>query len=207
MDKLKEMFERLPKWAKIGLPIVAAVLIIYVIYKNKGTTSGTLQEATVGTADTGSGSSSGSAPSDTGSGLPSTIEIIIPGPVTPVTTVTPGVTTTTPSPKHNPQAASPKEIALANHWAAQTAKDARKFGVKNPGTVKATANMTEAQATAAAARNKGTAEGLAAKAHYHAPAKVTTKSRTVAVSHVASKGSNKESPKKGTPASVKELKK
>ena|ERR1035437_9940809 len=191
MDKIKELFERLPKWARIGLPIVLAVLIIYVIYKNKGSAStSTLTEPAYGAASTDSGSSSG---------LPATSD----------NTTTPAVipTVVTPSPKHNPQMASAAEIKWANHWGAQDAKNARKFGVNNPGSAKANANMTEAQAAAAGQRNKGIAEGLAAKAHYHAPAKVTTKSRTVAVSHVASKGSNKESPKKGTPASVKELKK
>ena len=173
MDKLKEMFERLPKWAKIGLPVVLAVLIIYVIYKNKGSASSTLTEAATGTADTGSSS-----------GLPATTS----------DTSTPVVI-----PTHNPQMASAAEIKWANHWAAQDAKNARKFGVKNPGSAKANANMTEAQAAAAGQRNKGIAEGLAAKAHYHAPAKVTTKSRTVVVSHVTAKGSNKESPKKGAP--------
>jgi hypothetical protein len=170
MDKLKEMFERLPKWARIGLPIVLAVLIIYVIYKNKGSASSTLTEPAVGTADSGSSSGLPATSSD------STTPAVIP-------------TTVTPSPKHNPQMASAAEIKWANHWAAQDAKNARKFGVKNPGSAKANANMTEAQAAAAGQRNKGIAEGLAAKAHYHAPAKVTTKSRTVAVSHVAVKSS------------------
>ena len=180
MDKFKEMFERLPKWAKIGLPVVLAVLIIYVIYKNKGSASSTLTEAATGTADTGSSSGLPATTSDTST------PVVIP-------------TVVTPSPKHNPQMASAAEIKWANHWAAQDAKNARKFGVKNPGSAKANANMTEAQAAAAGQRNKGIAEGLAAKAHYHAPAKVATKSRTVAVSHVAAKGSNKESPKKGAP--------
>jgi hypothetical protein len=179
MDKLKEMFERLPKWAKIGLPILAAVLIVYVIYKNKGTSSGTLTEATVGSADTG-GSSSGSAPD---AGLPSTV---------PVGSVVPPAV-------HHPSKASAVELAYAAHWAEQARKNASKLGVKTPVTSKTNANMTEAQVRRDAAYNKGIAEGLAAKAHYHAPAKVPTKSRTVAVSHVAAKGSNKESPKKGAP--------
>ena len=186
MDKLKEMFERLPKWAKIGVPIIIVAGIAYYIYKNKSSASSTLTEPAVGTADSSSGLPATSSDSTT--------PAVIPTPVT-------------PSPKHNPQMASAAEIKWANSWAAQDAKNAKKFGVKNPGSAKANANMTEAQANAAGQRNKGIAEGLAAKAHYHAPAKVTTKSRTVAVSHVASKGSNKESPKKGAPASVKGLKK
>jgi hypothetical protein len=185
MDKIKELFERLPKWARIGLPIVLAVLIIYVIYKNKGSaSSSTLSVPAVGAADSGSSS-----------GLPATSD----------NTTTPAVipTVVTPSPKHNPQMASAAEIKWANHWGAQDAKNARKFGVNNPGSAKANANMTEAQAAAAGQRNKGIAEGLAAKAHYHAPAKVTTKSRTVAVSHVANKASGKEGPKRGNPAPLK----
>ena len=159
MDKLKDMFERLPKWAKIGLPIIIVAGIAYYIYKNKSSASSTLTEPAVGTADSSSG-------------LPATSS-----------------DSTTPSPKHNPQMASAAEIKWANHWGTQAAKDAKKFGLKNPAEAKANANMTEAQAAAAGQRNKGIAEGLAAKAHYHAPAKVTTKSRTVAVSHIGVKAS------------------
>ena len=146
MDKLKEMFERLPKWAKIGLPILAAVLVVYVIYKNKSSASSTLTEAATGTADTSADS-----------GLPSTSPDTA-GPDTPVIP-----TPVTPSPKHNPQKASPKEIKLANHWAAQAAKNARSKGVKAPIAAKANKSMTEAQVTAAYQRNKGAATGIAAK--------------------------------------------
>ena len=145
MDKLKEMFERLPKWAKIGLPILAAVLVVYVIYKNKGSTSGTLTEAAVGSADTGS--------SD---GLPatnpddSTDPAVIPTPVT-------------PSPKHNPQAASVAETKYAAHWAEQARKNAKADHVKAPALTKVTPKMTERQAQKAAIHNKGVAQGLAAK--------------------------------------------
>jgi hypothetical protein len=169
MDKLKEMFERLPKWAKIGLPIIAAVIVVYVIYKNKGSSSsGTLQEATVGTADTGgAGSSSGSADDGGGStdpGLPSTVvpdvKTVVGPPIDPV--ILPAVPATN-SPKHTPEKAQPKEIALAAHWAAQAKKNAKAAGVKVPATSKPTKKMTEAQATADYEHNKGIAQGLAAK--------------------------------------------
>jgi hypothetical protein len=204
MDKLKEMFERLPKWAKIGLPIIAAVLVVYVIYKNKGTTSGTLQEATVGSADTSG--SSGGTPSDGGGstdpGLPSTVVDKTPtgppiGDVVLPSIVAPAANT---SQKHTPEKAQPAEIALAAHWAAQAAKNAKKAGVKAPATAKADSSMTEAQAVADYQRNKGIAEGLAAKGAKHTTtshATVATKSRTVPVSHVVAP--KKESPKKGAP--------
>ena len=146
MDKLKEMFERMPKWAKIGLPIIAAVVVVYVIYKNKGSASSTLSEPAVGSAETSADS-----------GLPSTS----PDNPTPDAPVIP--TPVTPSPKHNPQKASAAEIKLSNHWAAQAAKNAKARGVKTPATAKANKNMTEAQATAAYQRNKGIAAGIAAK--------------------------------------------
>ena len=187
MDKLKEMFERLPKWAKIGLPIIIVAGIAYYIYKNKGTSSGTLTEATVGSADTG-GSSSGSAPDP---GLPSTNPDII----LPASIVSPAIPIS--SPKHTPEKAQPAEIKLAAHWAAQAAKNARKAGVKVPATSKPNSSMTEAQATADYEHNKGIAQGLAAKHTTTHPATVTTKSRTVAVSHKAV--TKKESPKKAAP--------
>ena len=183
MDKLKEMFERLPKWAKIGLPILAAVLVVYVIYKNKGTASGTLTEATVGSADTG-GSSSGSAPD---AGLPSTV---------PVGSVVPPAV-------HHPSNASAVELAYASHWADQARKNASKLGVKTPVTSKTNANMTEAQVRRDAAYNKGIAEGLAArmaKSTGKSTKVVSSKSRTVATAHVANPV--KESPKKSVPRAV-----
>jgi hypothetical protein len=207
MDKLKEMFEKLPKWAKIGLPIIAAVLIVYVIYKNKSSSSSsTLSEPAVGTADSGtstgastdSGSSSDTTTTDKGTGLPSTINVVLPG--TP--DVTPAVST---SPKHTPEMAQPAEIKLAAHWAAQAAKNAKKAGVKVPATSKPTSSMTEAQATADYEHNKGIAQGLAAKHTTTHPATVTTKSRTVAVSHKAP--SKKESPKKAAPKPAEKVKK
>jgi hypothetical protein len=201
MDKLKEMFERLPKWAKIGLPIIAAVLIVYVIYKNKSSSSSsTLSEPAVGTASTDSGSSGGT-PSDSSGGLPSTVQ---PWYVNPVPEPDVPVPATT-SPKHTPEMAQPAEIALAAHWAAQAAKNAKKAGVKVPATSKPTSSMTEAQATADYEHNKGIAQGLAAKHTTTHPATVTTKSRTVAVSHKAP--SKKESPKKAAPKPAEKAKK
>jgi hypothetical protein len=144
MDKLKEMFERLPKWAKIGLPIIILAGIAYYIYKNKSSASSTLTEAATGSADTGS--------SD---GLPATTDDSTTTP-----TVTPAVTT---SPKHTPEMAQPAMIKLAAHWAAQDAKNAKAAGVKAPKAAVATKKMTEAQASAAVAHNKGVAVGLAAK--------------------------------------------
>jgi hypothetical protein len=144
MDKLKEMFERLPKWAKIGLPIIIVAGIAYYIYKNKSSASSTLTEPAVGTADTSS--------SD---GLPATTDDTSTTPA-----VTPAVTT---SPKHTPEMAQPAMIKLAAHWAAQDAKNAKAAGVKAPKAAVATKKMTEAQASAAVAHNKGVAVGLAAK--------------------------------------------
>jgi hypothetical protein len=158
MDKLKEMFERLPKWAKIGLPIIIVAGIAYYIYKNKGTsTASTSTEAATGDASTGGSDSSGGTPDSGDGGLPPTINIILPA-VTP--TPTPAVTT---SPKHTPEKAQPKMIKLAAHWAAQDAKNAKAAGVKAPKAAIATKKMTEAQASAAVAHNKGVAVGLAAK--------------------------------------------
>ena len=144
MDKLKEMFERLPKWAKIGLPIIIVAGIAYYIYKNKSSASSTLTEADTGAADTSS--------SD---GLPATTDDTSTTPA-----VTPAVTT---SPKHTPEMAQPAMIKLAAHWAAQDAKNAKAAGVKAPKAAVATKKMTEAQASAAVAHNKGVAVGLAAK--------------------------------------------
>jgi hypothetical protein len=146
MDKLKDMFERLPKWAKIGVPVIIVAGIAYYIYKNKSSASSTLTEPATGAADTSADSGLPSTSPDT----PDVVPPVIPTPVT-------------PSPKHNPQKASPKEIKLSNHWAAQAAKNARAKGVKTPTAAKANKSMTEAQVTAAYQRNKGAAAGIAAK--------------------------------------------
>ena len=199
MDKLKEMWGRLPKWAKIGVPALLAVVLVYVYVKDKGSsTSGTLTEAATGSPDSAVSSGASTSPNPTDSSTQ-------PNPDPTVTPLTPTQPTPDPNPAltptPKPQGAPYAWTTLANHWADQATKNASAAGVAKPkNLVTVTTSMTKQQAMAAYEHNKTVAATIAAeKPATHVTTKaatVSSKTHTVVVSHAATK--KNESPKVNT---------
>ena len=174
MDKLKEMWERLPKWAKLGLPILLVAIVAYIYIKDKGSSSSSSSstEPADGTTDVAVGAST----SPSGTTTQTT-------PAGPVPTITP--------------AAAPKSKqwdALANHWAQQAVLNAKREGKSGPTNVtKIGPNATKAQAKAAYEHNKTVATTIA-----HTNVVARSKSRSVPAVHSVAANKAKESPKKKT---------
>jgi len=137
------MWGRLPKWAKLGVPVLLVGVVAYIYLKDKGSSSSsTLSEPAYGTPDVESVGSSTA-------------------PLTSTTTTTPLVPVVTPTPK-NPAPQSPAWTALANHWATQAKLNASREGKTTPKNVTVLGpNATTAQAKAAYEHNKTVATTIA----------------------------------------------
>ena len=185
MDGIKEMWGKLPKWAKIGVPVAIAAIAIYVYVKDKGSSSSTATDSVA----------SGDPDSSGASTTPATTDPATPTPNDPATPVTP-LTPTTPT----PEASNAGQRAWALGWDVQAAKNSKRDGIKNP-TLKAPAVTADAKTW----MSYGNAEKALAykdtKVGKVTPAKPTTvTAKTVAsktnkgtVSHIATP--KKESPK------------
>ncbi len=153
MDSLKEMWGRLPKWAKIGVPVLVVAIAAYIYVKDKGSSS-TLSEPASGTPDE---ESVGASTTPT---------------TTTTTTLPPAVTPAAP-------AAAPQSAAwdaLANHWGAQARLNASREGKTAPKNVEVVGpNATTAQAKAAYEHNKTVATTIAQSKSRAVPAVKVTK--------------------------------
>lgn len=191
MDGIKEMWGKLPKWAKIGLPVAVAAIAIYVYVKDKGSSSTTATDSVA----------SGDPDSTGASTTPATTD-----PATPAVTIPPLTPTTT-----TPEASNAGQRSWAMGWGVQAAKNSKRDGIKNP-TLKAPAVTADAKTWMA----YGNAEkALAYKdtkvGKVTAPAKSTkVTAKTVSnkvsnntVSHIATP--KKESPKKAVATPAKAL--
>jgi hypothetical protein len=165
MHELLEQFKRLPKVAKIGIPVALAAIAYYVYSKNKSNSSGTSSETVAtGAGDTTGSSSSGSVGEtniDTGTGS------------------TTSTSTTTPIIRlpATGGATKKKVSAWTLAWRRQAAANARKLGIKD--TLKKGATGDEAKAYA----EKLAKEINPGKGHKTTDKTTSSKSRSVATVH------------------------
>ena len=182
MDGIKEMWGKLPKWAKIGVPVAIAAIAIYVYVKDKGSSSSTATDSVASGDPDSTGASTTPAPAD---------------PATPA--VTPAVTPLTPT-TTTPEASNAGQRAWALGWDVQAAKNSKRDGIKNP-TLKAPAVTADAKTWMAYGNAEKALAYKDTKVGKVTPAKPTTvTAKTVAsktnkgtVSHIATP--KKESPK------------